>query len=1222
MYSELDSKTCPLPGRSLIEASAGAGKTYTLTRLYLRLLIEGEGLSVRNILAVTFTNAAAEDLRERLRVSLTDALHVLRGETIPEERRDANLMEILTGAGSPERTEGRLRAAIADFDDAAIFTIHGFCARALQEWAFESGAPTGAGLLADESELIHDAALDFWRRRFAPASADSHRALRSLRFGPEDLVTLLNAVLQRPGLALGGAAYPDERVSPANQTSDASSAAPPDFSGGAARVRLETAFHKLASYLATMPAEAAGDLQDEAHALKRFTARGHLDWSAPAEAFSIAALRSRKAKTADPGLIAATREYRDAWLSAHSGACDALAAELRRFLQEAPEQLADAKRRRQLLSYQDLLATVRRALDSEEFRTCLKRRFRAGLIDEFQDTDPVQWEIFQRIFSDANQSLFLIGDPKQSIYRFRGAEIRAYLKARRETDRGWTLSQSYRSTERIARGINAIFTSATGAAPFLSSEIEYPPMRSARGPGSGATAVEIAYAPAPEARGWSVEGLSDLAVRFTAARIARQLSQSDNPRPSSIAALVRTHAEADAMRKGLSALGVRSALRSDRSVFESPEAFELETILQAVDSGGDRRWLKRALATALWGATALRITEIFQSPADLERIALQIQELARLWRRRGFMAMFQRLITEEFEHGVDLRTALLRRVGGDRSLTNLLHIAELIHAAANSGPDADIRWLRRQRRNGASRDDASQLRLESDEDAVQIMTVHVSKGLEFETVYCPFLWRSRAVRPDQTLAYHDGDREVLLPAVFARLLASRDRPAPDEFTAAGLTPADVEKARALATRENLEEDLRLFYVAVTRAANKLVIFTGRTGSRSAASAADHALFRLHAGPQAPDDDETRLKTLQELASRAGPDALCVETVDHALEGQPVIQSDSAIELAERKLPAGARARPGFAIKSFTAYARAALEAGADTADFDGARDFDQSARYAATPSDAVHDPWSIFNFPRGAEPGIFLHGLFEELFRPPANLYRARPEDREDLITSELLRAGYDLRWQPAVAGMVEAVLKAPLPGGRSLTQIEPGAALPELAFYYPMPREPGILSVASIGADRRLSRPDGPNGRPSSLAASAPAGFMMGFIDLVFALGPLGGNSSDKSQPDPVRYYLLDWKSNYLGSERRNYDGPSLRRSMREARYPLQYYVYADALDRYLAQRVRGYSYDRHFGGVIYAFLRGVGEQDGRRYGLFCARPAARRLADFRAQYGGGRAE
>lgn len=1219
MRLELDSNTCPLPGRSLIEASAGAGKTYTLTRLYLRLLIEGEGLSVRNILAVTFTNAAAEDLRERLRVSLTEALRTLRGETAEDERRDASLMELLARAKSPQLAEARLSAAVSDFDDAAIYTIHGFCARALQEWAFESGAPTGASLLADESELIHDAALDFWRRRFAPASLDSHRALRSLRFGPEDLEELLYAALQRPGLSLCGASD-DDRSAPAGPAQDAAREAPPepplDFSGGAAQVRLDAAFQKLAAYLETMPPEAAGDLQDEAVALKQFTARGHSDWSAPGEAFSIAAERSRKAKTADPVFVAIVREYRDAWLAAHSRACDAVATELRRFLREAPEHLADVKRRRQALSYQDLLATVRRALDSQEFRQVLKRRFRAGLIDEFQDTDPVQWEIFQRIFSDADQSLFLIGDPKQSIYRFRGAEIRAYLRARKETDRGWTLSQSYRSTERIARGINAIFTSKTSAAPFLSAEIEYPLMRSARGPGEGSAGVEIAFAPAPEARGWSVEALSELAVRFTAARIADQLSQSNSPRPSSIAALVRTHAEADAMRKGLSELGVRSALRSDRSVFEAPEAFELETILLAVDSGGDRRWLKRALATSLWGATAQRITEIFESPADLERLALQIQDLARLWRRRGFMAMFQRLITEEFESGLDLRTALLRRQGGDRSLTNLLHIAELVHAAANSGPDADIRWLRRQRRNQTSRDDTSQLRLESDEDAVQIMTVHVSKGLEFETVYCPFLWRSRAVRPDQNLVYHDGDREVLLPAVFARLLASRERPAPVDFMAAGLTPEAIENARALATRENLEEDLRLFYVAVTRAASQLVIFTGRSGSRSAVSAADHALFRLHAGPQAPDDDETRLKTLQELASQAGPDAMRITTVDLSLQGRPVRQSDPKIELSERKMPEDASARPGFAIKSFTAYARAALEAGEPASASDAARDYDQSARPAAISGDEVGDTWSIFNFPRGAEPGIFLHSLFEELFRSPACAYRALAGDRERLITSELLRAGYDLRWQPALARMVEAVLAAPLPGGGSLSQIEPGAALPELAFYYPMPREPGLLSIAGSATDRRLAQPRTLEYAPP---ARAPSGFMMGFIDLVFALGPRVGHSSDKSQPDERRYYLLDWKSNYLGGERRNYDGPSLRRAMREARYPLQYYVYTDALDRYLAQRVRGYSYDQHFGGVIYAFLRGVGEQDGRRYGLYCARPASRRLADFRAQYAGG---
>jgi exodeoxyribonuclease V beta subunit len=492
------------------------------------------------------------------------------------------------------------------------------------------------------------------------------------------------------------------------------------------------------------------------------------------------------------------------------------------------------------------------------------------------------------------------------------------------------------------------------------------------------------------------------------------------------------------------------------------------------------------------------------------------------------------------------------------------------------------------------------------------MTVHVSKGLEFETVYCPFLWRARAIRQDQNVIYHEAadDGETLLPAVFARLLASRDRPTPEGFTAAGITAEDVQNARALAARENLEEDLRLFYVAVTRAASKLVIFVGRTGSRSTVSAADHALFRLHAGSDAADDDETRIKTLENLANRAGSDALQITTVDRRLEAHPLDRQEQALQLSERMLPGGVRARPGFSLKSFTAYARAALEAGAGDGSFDDARDYDQSSRPASLEQPQA-DPWSIFNFPRGAEPGIFLHSLFEELFRSPDCLYRAAPERRRDLIASELLRGGYDPRWRPAIAGMIEAVLDAPLPGGRRLQQVEPGEALPELAFYYPMPREPELLVV-------------GPGGRPSAGADPAraltdrPAGFMMGFIDLVFALGPEVGNSSDSSALTDRRYFLLDWKSNFLGNDRRNYDGPSLRRSMREARYPLQYYVYVDALDRYLAQRVRGYSYERNFGGVIYAFLRGVGELDGRRYGMFCARPSERRLAIFRTQYAG----
>jgi exodeoxyribonuclease V beta subunit len=620
------------------------------------------------------------------------------------------------------------------------------------------------------------------------------------------------------------------------------------------------------------------------------------------------------------------------------------------------------------------------------------------------------------------------------------------------------------------------------------------------------------------------------------------------------------------MKDQLSAAGVASVVYSTANVFDSTEAHELLAVLAGIAEPQSSSKLKSALATHLLGVPAGEIAAGDRSGAAWERRTRRHWEYFRLWSERGFTFMFR-----QFLSGEAVKARLLSLPDGERRLTNLLHLAELAHRAAadqNLGVTGLVAWLGRSVDPGAQRSEETQLRLESDELAVKIVTVHRSKGLEYPVVFCPFAWSGSSLRSGDVF-FHD-------PAADNRLTAdqSGDKDSPN---------------RVRAQNEMLAENLRMLYVAVTRAQERCYLVWGRintaetsapayllrSGAEASADAERDWISRLRAEFKTLGDEEVRSR-LDELAD-ASDGTIVVRPLPEREAARGADAGRSYRQLACREFHG--RIDPTWRLTSYSALAAAA---GVDTPDHDAGLPMAGGA-----PSPEAHRPAAeagIAGFPAGVRAGTFFHSIFE-------TLDFARPEPRT-VVAAKLKEFGFDSSWKEPVCGMIADVLDLPLFDGPSpvrLAKVNRDRRITEMEFYFPL----NLVTPADLEAVfARHGAP--PAGETIERLHFAPTrGFMKGFIDLVFE--------------QRGRYYLVDWKSNRLGAAPEDYHCRRLGPVMREHLYDLQYHIYTLALHQYLRRRIPGYEYARDFGGVCYVFLRGVRRDRGPEYGFFRDRPDPR---------------
>jgi exodeoxyribonuclease V beta subunit len=844
----------------------------------------------------------------------------------------------------------------------------------------------------------------------------------------------------------------------------------------------------------------------------------------------------------------------------------------RGFFDYLAAELPKRKRLGNVRSFDDLLLDLHAALSREGsmLPRLIRERYQAALIDEFQDTDPTQFAIFNAIYPAGESApFFLIGDPKQAIYSFRGADIFAYMGAAQETKLRHTLLQNWRSEPSLIGAVNTIFSGHQ--LPFLFEAIPFIPVEPAQRErnflteeGRSTPPLKLCFAPRKEPGKPINKGDAwDALPESVASEICRLLRDGADGKaligergvqPGDIAVLVRANRQAKLMQKALTRRGIPSVLCSAGNLLESDEAAELLRILAAVAEPGHEALLRGALATDLTGVSGDELAGLIGDESGWEQVLEEFRSYHETWSASGCMAM-----TLQFMGRRLVRERLLSAPMGERRLTNLLHAVETIHQAqiqGHLGMEGVIAWLACRIVEEPKREE-HEIRLETDEAAVQLVTIHKSKGLEYPIVFLPFCWAEFGGK-DETALFHDAAGRVVLDIGSPQLAANKES----------------------ARRESLAESLRLLYVALTRGKHRSYLFWG--AFKDAGDGALHYLLHPHseaAKGQVSLSDEEMLDELHALADRSqgGIEVLPVPDADRRTYLPPAADS-STFDCRHFK---GNIARD-WRVASFTSLATRHHHA-AELPDRD-------EGNSLAPQSSKGTDPSGIFAFPRGAKAGIFLHEIFERLD------FTAAPEALGPLVADLLDRHGFEADWRGAVCSMVQNVLQAPLGEERfTLAAIPLERRLTELEFFFP------LASITSDRLSAAVSRFSG-HSFPVDLAllfsrlSFAPVqGMLRGFMDLVVEQGG--------------RFFILDWKSNHLGNGVEDYDQKGMRREMEQSLYPLQYLLYTVALDNYLRLRIPDYDYDLHFGGVFYLFLRGV---DGKGNGVFADRLSKALIAEL----------
>ena len=1023
----------PLPtGVTVLEASAGTGKTWTIAALAARYV--AEGMPLKQLLLVTFTRMATGELRERVRERLVSTEQALDRVLAGEEPADDPLVRLLASE-DVERRHANLARALAGFDAATVATIHGFCQEVLGGLGI--AAEVDGEFVEDVADLREEVVDDLYVRRFLRAD--------------------------RPEITR-------------------------EEAGRVARIAVEN----------------------------------------PAAAI-------------EPGLDAPGRP------GMRSRLADAVRRELRQ-----------RKERAGVLTYDDLLTELDGVLCGEHGAAVarrLRRRWKVVLVDEFQDTDPVQWSIMRRAFGSG--TLVLIGDPKQAIYAFRGADVYAYLDARRSAAEHATLDVNRRSDQGLIDAYDALFAGAR-----LGHEgIVYRRVKAARpGPGMPGVPLRFRVVRRGDVRG-TPRGYAELpsarehVARDVAADLVRLLSDRA-VEPRQVAVLVQTNRTAARIRDALEMSGIPAVINGAGSVFGTPEADGWLRLLDALERPASEPRARSAALTPFLGWSAEEVAAAGEEA--WEDVHRRLHEWARVLRRHGVASLAETITLAE-----GLPERVLSGAGGERRLTDLRHVGELLHAAATGeqpGTTALAGWLRR-RIAEAGRDTGDEdrsRRLESDAEAVQILTVHRSKGLEFPVVYLPDLWEPGFIPEGEPVTYHDGSGVRTIDV--------------------GLEGPDFRRHREQHVVEQRGEDLRIAYVALTRARHQAVVWWAPSfGSRNSslgrllfARAADGTVPA--AGRSTPTDDEAWAR-LERLASDA-PGRIAVERSQLGLPfpwpGLPRTVAELEVAAFERELDLRWRRT------SFTDLTARAHE-----------------ARVASEPVQAlvtdepegppvVGGDLPLAAMPAGVEVGTFVHRVLE------ATDFAADDLDGElaERIAEVQTRRAVEIGDPAAVAAGLRAALETPLApvlGRLRLRDVTRRDRLDELDFELPLvggDDPSGGLDLAALaGAGLPLRTAD-------PLLRGGVRGYLAGSIDLVVRAGE--------------RFAIFDYKTNWLGPAAADYRPAALEAEMERSHYGLQALLYLVALHRYLRWRLPGYDPDRNLAGVGYLFLRGMAG-DG---GVFAWRP------------------
>ena len=1101
----------PLPraGVTVLEASAGTGKTYTIAALAARFV--AAGVPLERMLLVTFTRMATGELRERVRERLVSAedgvARALAGVAPPAEDE---VLRVLA-RGSPTELQARRRRlgeALRDFDAATIATTHGFCEQILSGLGIAGDLGPDATFVEDLSDMVSEIVDDFYIRKFC-------RAETIPPFNRAEAMRIAGRAVDNP-------------FSP-----------------------LE-------------PRDAAADTT--------------------------------------PGM--------------------------RRRMAEAIRVEAERRKRRAgVLTYDDLLVRLRNTLadGARGAAACerLRGRFQVALVDEFQDTDPTQWEILRLAFGGGGATLVLIGDPKQAIYAFRGADVYAYLDAARQAATLATLDINWRSDQGLIDGYDALFggaklghesidyrrvaAAAAHRRPRLSSAPVPVPLRLrvVRRDSGLVTLTPQGYASVAHARQHIAHDLAGDLVRLLSSPATISTRRPDGSdadsypvRPGHIAVLVRTNRHAAVVRDALDNVGIPAVINGAGSVFATSTAREWLRLLEALERPTSSTRAASVALTSFLGWTAQQVASA--DDQAWEGVHALLHQWAGLLRRRGVASLL-----EAVSHAEGLPGRVLTRPDGERELTDIRHAGQLLHAAATSeqlGVTALAAWLR-QRIVEADRDTANEersRRLESDAEAVQVLTIHRSKGLEFPIVYFPYLWDPSWISDDDPPVFHD-------PAIgYQRTIDVGGRRSPG-----------FSDHWQRYVGEQRGEELRLAYVALTRAQHQAIVWwAGSWESRD--SPLGRLLFaRDDDGNVAPrgsvvpldDDAIARFTALAERSPGGisvevssggdghrwpGPDRAPAELragrFDRALDGQWRRTSYSGITAG---MHAGVVAQVASENEQEMVTDEGDAAAPAPSAQRASASAASPGIPMAERPSQGDLTPLPLATMPGGREVGTFVHSVLEAVDFAADDLDAALMA----AVAAEQRRQRIDIGSPATVVAGLRAAIETPLGplfGDRRLRDIGSADRVNEMTFELPLVGGDAPTASVDVLAIAGLLRRHLPEGDPLSgyaerledpTLAGDLRGYLTGSLDLVVRLA--------RADSGP-RFAVIDYKTNRLAPPGEqitpwHYRPEVLADEMQRAHYPLQAVLYLVALHRYLRWRLPGYDPDCHLAGVAYLFVRGM---------------------------------
>lgn len=1158
----------PLEGTNLIEASAGTGKTFTISMIYLRLIVE-KGLRIDQVLVVTFTLPATMELRLRIRDVISEALRFCETGDINE----SIIADIMLPFKNDPGVVQRLRSALKTFDEASVYTIHSFCQQVLADNAFESGALFSSDIAADDAADVKLAA-DFWRKYIYTLPGEVVRYILK-KTSPDKLLALYRRRPLSPKLEIKPEASEtdahkiDTLAEPVRQAYEFFCKA-----WGSEREAVVEIFNKTKVLDGRTYQERF--IEGRVNALDEYVKNGDC-FEAPQQLLYFTSEKiigsAKKGEPPSSPLFNEAQKLYDAANEYNLYYSSFFNTLVHSFFSYMEKESKYEKNRTGLRGFDDLIKDVESALKREDggfLAESVRSRYRAALIDEFQDTDDLQFEIFSRIFMSDTGILFLIGDPKQAIYRFRGADIFSYIKASGMVQKRYTLASNFRSTPELIEAVNTLFSCNTN--PFLFQEIGFAPVSSGK-----PDQRDYIYRSGEKVAAMRI-GLADYSIAKSAdddndSIILRQLSfeiseitgsgsykfmpEGRNVKPSDIAVLVRSHAQAVAVQGALSGYGIPSVARGHESVLSTPEAGEFCRVISAIAEPGRSRLVKSAAATSIIGYDVLRLYDMNRESgggaALLGEFTEKLYSYREIWLKNGFMDMLTLLL-----HNEGITVDILGRERGERIIANINHLSEILNMVQfenGYSPDELAAWFEKAVVDPPYNDEYA-VRLDKDSDAVNIVTMHACKGLEYPVVFCPYLTHSWQP-PGDVIICHDPENDNR-PVLYI------DKDA--------VTKAAEEQKK----KEDLAENIRLMYVALTRARSYCrVLFMMKKGFKS--SAPYYLLLKEHVKGDLKVEDcyGPFMERLSGIAEASGGN---IEfSVIRGEYGKRYKSSADKTENFRRKIFTGETGKT-WGMQSYSSITKTAHDEKSDG--FAG--------KSAETGS-------GIFAFPRGTKAGLCLHEIFE------ITDFRERDEGTVSGKVLTLLRKyGYNESWCDDVTGMFFNVTGALLPGSEGIRLSDVGMEdrLSELEFNFPLrnlsiPGLNEIFSSAPLYGKSIFSRAD----KDDQLIH----GLMKGFIDLVFRAGE--------------KYFIADWKSNSLGTCSDDYSLQRMEDEMSRHNYHLQYYLYTTALHRYLSLRIgENYSYEKNFGGVYYFFIRGM--QEGEESpGIFHTLPdsdTVRRLDRF----------